>query len=136
MRETSFPVQSLSEIGMSGGENFSPNCGENGSNSEVKSSVITPVKWAVTWVELKIQNLASTEDCSTTSTSLRSQRRRLAPANGETSAEPGNRLMKSGTMRSAPTQGQKTSTLPVSPSEFGRVNLPNVWVGFWGLEEL
>src|SRR5215470_6472424 len=102
MREISLPVQSLMATGRLAGENFSPNCGENGSNSEVKSSVMTPVKWAVTWVELKTQNLASTEDCSTTSTSLRSQRRRLAPANGETSAEPGNRLMKSGTIRSAP----------------------------------
>ena len=39
---SSFPVQSLMETGRSGGENFSPNCGENGSNSDVKSSVMMP----------------------------------------------------------------------------------------------
>jgi hypothetical protein len=31
---------------MLGGANFSPNCGENGSNSDVKSSVMTPVNLA------------------------------------------------------------------------------------------
>src|ERR1700761_2959242 len=63
-RYISVPVQSLMEIGMLGGENFSPNCGENGSNSEVKSSVITPVKWAAAWAEVKTQNFASAACCS------------------------------------------------------------------------
>src|SRR5215469_9281086 len=109
--------------GMSGGENFSPNCGENGSNSEVKSSVMTPVKWAATCVEVKIQNLASAEVWSSSVTSLRSHRLRLAPANGATSCDCGNRLMKSGTMRVAPTHGQKDSTLPVSPSWLERLDI-------------
>jgi hypothetical protein len=39
-------------MGMFGGANFSPNCGENGSNSEVKSSVMTPVNFAALWVEV------------------------------------------------------------------------------------
>src|SRR3974390_2467989 len=121
------------EIGKSGGENFSPNCGENGSNSDVKSSVMTPVKCAATWVELKIQNLASAAVCSVRVTSLRSQRLRVAPANGATSPDCGNRLIKSGTTRAAPTQGQKLSTPPVSPSPLGSVVLPNVLVGFWTL---
>src|SRR5258708_38287969 len=126
-------VQCLIEIGISGGENFSPNCGENGSNSEVKSSVMMPVKWAATCVELKTQNLASAADWSVRFTSLRSQRLRVAPANGATSADCGNRLMKSGTVRVAPTQGQKGSTLPVSPSWLGRIVRPNALVGFCGL---
>src|ERR1700759_1121793 len=103
------------EMGRSGGANFSPNCGENGSNSEVKSSVITPVKWAAAWVEVKTQNFASAACCFCSVTSLRSQRLRVAPANGATSCDCGNRLMKSGTTRDAPTQGQNCSTLPVSP---------------------
>src|SRR5205807_9611275 len=92
-REMSVPLQALIEIGRSGGENFSPNCGENGSNSEVKSSVITPVKWAATCVELKAQNLARAAACSVSVTSLRSHRLRVAPANGATSADCGKRLM-------------------------------------------
>jgi hypothetical protein len=52
-REISFPFQSLIETGRFAGENFSPKCGENGSNSEVKSSVMMPVKWPATWVEVK-----------------------------------------------------------------------------------
>jgi hypothetical protein len=36
------------EMGRLAGENFSPNVGANGSNSEVKSSVMMPVKWAAT----------------------------------------------------------------------------------------
>jgi general secretion pathway protein D len=39
-----------------------------------------------------------------------------APANGATSPDCGNRLMKSGTVRVAPTHGQNSSMLPVSPS--------------------
>src|ERR1035441_1736517 len=42
-------------------------------------------------------------------TSLRSHRFRVAPANGATSPLCGYRLMKSGTMRDAPTQGQSGS---------------------------
>ena len=42
--------------------------------------------------------------------------------------------MKSGTMRVAPTHGQKVSTLPVSPSWLGRAEfLPKVCVGFCAL---
>ena len=48
----------------------------------------------------------STLTCSVSVTSLRSQRLRVAPANGATSADPGNRLMKSGTTRAAPAHGQ------------------------------
>src|SRR5215471_1455547 len=90
VREISWPLQSLTETGKFAGENFSPNCGENGSNSEVKSSVITPVKCAATWVEEKIQNFARTEAWLSSVTSLRSQRLRVAPAKGDTSADCGN----------------------------------------------
>ncbi len=38
------PLKSRMATGRLGGPNFSPNCGENGSNSEAKSSVIPPVK--------------------------------------------------------------------------------------------
>jgi hypothetical protein len=41
-------------MGRKAGANFSPNCGENGSNSAVKSSVMTPVKWAALWVSVKM----------------------------------------------------------------------------------
>ena len=44
MREISFPAQSLTPTGRLGGENFSPKAGENGSNYEVKSSEMMPVK--------------------------------------------------------------------------------------------
>ena len=47
--------------GRFGGANFSPNCGENGSNSEAKSSVMMPVKCAATCVEVKTQNFASAD---------------------------------------------------------------------------
>src|SRR6267143_2258624 len=132
-RAISVPVQSLMETGKLAGENFSPNDGENGSNSDVKSSVITPVKWAATCVELKTQNFASADIWSWSVTSLRSQRLRVAPANGATSPDCGKILMKSGTVREAPTQGQKFSTLPVSPSPLGKFVLPNAFVGFCGL---
>ena len=42
------------ETGRYAGANFSPNCGENGSNSAVKSSVITPVKWDAVCAEVKM----------------------------------------------------------------------------------
>src|SRR2546427_5051620 len=119
------------DTGRLAGENFSPNCGENGSNSEVKSSVMMPVKCAATCAEVNTQNFASAEVWSPRVTSLRSHKLRLAPANGATSADCGNRLMKSGTMRAWPTHGQKDSTLPVSPSWLGSDEiLPNAWVGF------
>src|SRR5207302_9405193 len=60
-REISWPVQSLIATGRLAGENFSPNCGENGSNSEVKSSVMMPVKCAATCAEVNTQNFASAE---------------------------------------------------------------------------
>jgi len=75
------------------GENFSPKVGENGSNSDVKSSVMMPVKWAATCADVKTQNFASAEVWSSSVTSLRSHKLRLAPANGATSADCGNRLM-------------------------------------------
>src|SRR5882757_3261291 len=116
------------------GENFSPNCGENGSNSDVKSSVMMPVKWAATWADVKTQNFASAEVWSSSVTSLRSHRLRVAPANAATAWDCGNRLMKSGTTRVWPTHGQKLSTLPVSPSWLDRDNiLPKVCVGFCAL---
>ena len=75
------------------GENFSPQVGENGSNSDVKSSVMMPVKCAAAWAEVKTQNFASAEVWSSSCTSLRSHRLRTAPANGDTSPDCGNRLM-------------------------------------------
>src|SRR5207302_371751 len=108
--------------------------GENGSNSEVKSSVMMPVKCAATCAEVKTQNFARAEVWSPRVTSLRSHRLRLAPANGATSADCGNRLMKSGTIRVAPTHGQNISTLPVSPSPLDRDDcLPKVCDGFCAL---
>src|ERR1700745_2048151 len=94
---------------------------------------MTPVKGGATGVEEKTQNVASADVWSVSVTSLRSQRLRVAPANGATSPDCGNRLMKSGTVRAAPTQGQNSSTLPVSPSWLGRVVRPNASVGFCGL---
>ena len=127
------PDQSFNETGRFGGENFSPNCGENGSNSDVKSSVMTPVKCAATWAEVKIQNFARTDSCGVRVTSLRSHRLRVAPANGEASPDCGKRLMKSGTTRDAPTHGQNSSTLPVSPSWLGRMVRPKLCEPFCGL---
>jgi len=40
--------------GRFGGPNFSPNCGEKGSNSDEKSFVIVPVKWPATCVGVKM----------------------------------------------------------------------------------
>src|SRR5579863_504360 len=133
MRLISAPDQSLIETGMSGGENFSPKVGAKGSNSEVKSSVMTPVKCAAACADVKTQNFASAAAWSISVTSLRSQSGRVAPANGATSPDFGKRLMKSGTTRSCPAQGQNSSTLPVSASVFGKVVLPRAFVGFCGL---
>src|SRR5437762_7110598 len=92
-RATSLPPKSFKDTGTLGMANFSPNCGEYGSNSEEKSSSMNPVKCAATCVELNTQNFASTVISSVSVTSLRSHRCRDAPANGATSCEPGNRLM-------------------------------------------
>ena len=51
-REISLPAKSLIEIGTFGTANFSPNCGEYGSNSDEKSSSMKPVKCEATCVEL------------------------------------------------------------------------------------
>ena len=51
-RDTSVPVQSLNDTGKLGGENFSPKVGANGSNSEVKSSVIMPLNFAAMCVDV------------------------------------------------------------------------------------
>src|SRR5256885_14990091 len=84
--------------------------------------------------EVNTQNFASAEVCSPRVTSLQSQRLRWAPANGATSVDCGNRLMKSGTMRVVPTHGQNISTLPVSPSPLDRDDcLPKVCDGFCAL---
>ena len=48
------PLKSRMETGRFGGPNFSPNCGENGSNSDAKSLVMVPAKWPATCVELKM----------------------------------------------------------------------------------
>ena len=64
---------------------------------------------------------------------MRSHRLRVAPAKGATSPDCGNRLMKSGTTRDAPTQGQNDSTLTRIPSWLGSVVLPSVVVGLFGL---
>src|SRR3984893_19200097 len=98
----STPLKSLKDTGTLGTANFSPYCGENGSNSEEKSSRTMPVKWAATCVELKTQNLARAEVWSSSVTSLRSQRLRVAPAKGDTSFHTGNRVMQSGTTRAWP----------------------------------
>src|SRR5690349_11512 len=92
-RLTSLPAKSFRETGTFGTANFSPNCGEYGSNSDEKSSSMKPVKCAATCVELNTQNFASTDIWLVSTTSLRSHRCREAPANGATSCEPGNRLM-------------------------------------------
>src|SRR6202035_586242 len=89
----SLPAKSFIDTGTFGTANFSPNCGEYGSNSDEKSSSMKPVKWAATCVELNTQNFASADIWFVSVTSLRSQRCREAPANGATSCEPGNRLM-------------------------------------------
>ena len=47
-------VKSFTDTGRYDGANFSTNCGENGSNSAVKSSVMTPVKWDATCVSVKM----------------------------------------------------------------------------------
>src|SRR2546429_3870075 len=54
-RSTLFPYTALFR------SNFSPQDGENGSNSEVKSSVMMPVKCAATCAEVKTQNFARAE---------------------------------------------------------------------------
>src|ERR1700687_3317102 len=118
---------------MFGTANFSPNCGENGSNSEEKSSRMIPVKCAATWVELNTQNLAKGAVWSSSVTSLRSHRLRVEPAKGATSIDCGNKLMKSGTIRDRPTHAKNDSTLPVSPSCLGKTTLPRSVVGCVGL---
>src|SRR5438067_13647779 len=119
MRLISAPDQSLIDTGMSGGENFSPKVGANGSNSDVKSSVMIPVKCAAACAEVKIKNSVSAAAWSTSVTSLRSHSLRVAPANGATSPDFGNKLIKSGTWRAWPTHGQNMSTSPVSDSVEG-----------------
>ena len=52
-RPISLPEKSRKPTGRFGGPNFSPNCGENGSNSDAKSLVIVPVKWPAMWAGVK-----------------------------------------------------------------------------------
>src|ERR1700730_289095 len=93
VRAISTPIWSLKDTGTLGTANFSPYCGEKGSNSEEKSSRTMPVKWAATCGELKPESLARAEGWFASMTSLRSQRLRVAPAKGATSFDSGNRLM-------------------------------------------
>ncbi len=86
------PVQSRIVTGTNGGANFSPNCGEFGSNSAVVSSRMKPRPCAAIGTSVNSQKSAAALAPADTVTSFLSHSGRKVPANGASIIWSGNRV--------------------------------------------